>query len=116
MRLPSAQYPPARRRQVKAVRGLDELRRDSYFLSLLAHAAFQNGAHVQLLAYRSQVPSLSLELEGRCHGSDPEFLNPGQIVEQFLGQAIGKVLLFPVGTHVHKWKHCDGRPGWPGRW
>ena len=95
------------RPQVRAVGGADQLRGNAQLVAGLAHTAFQHMGDVQLLRDLSDLDVLALESE---RGRARDHFQVGDLrqqVQQFLGDAVGHVLLIFFGGHVHKGQHRD---------
>jgi hypothetical protein len=95
--------------EVVAAARIDQLRRDPDLVALLAHAALEDVGHAEPLADGAQVLLLALEGEGGGAPGDAEILDPGQHVEQLLGQALGEILVVRVHRHVDEGQHRDGQ-------
>ena len=79
---------------------LYEVITDPHLVAGLAHRALEDVLHAQRLADLAQVLVLTLEGEGRGAPGHFQFLDPGQCVEDFLGNAVGEKFLLLVGRHV----------------
>ncbi len=92
-----------------AVRRVDELGDDAELVSLAAHAPFQHGGDVQLLADLAHVQVLALEGEGRGAGDDADPRDVGERVDDLLGDAVGEVLVLLAAAQVDEGQHGDRR-------
>ena len=97
------------RPQVRVGRRLNELRGDSNVLAGLAHAAFEDGRHVELLRDRRDVHILALEVERRGAGHHPQAADLRQHVQEFLGKTVGEVFLVLLRAQVRERQHRDRR-------
>ena len=91
--------------------GADELRRDPHALARLAHAAVEDGAHLQQPRDLAVVYGAVLELKGsgaRCH-TQP--VHTGERIDDLLGGALAEIALVPARAHVGESEHRDGSVG-----
>ncbi len=91
------------------VSGIHEAGRDADAASFPSDAPLQEGIHAQAPPYLGWLDVLPLEVEGRRPTDDLEPLDTGQRVQDFLGDAVGQVLLVFLRTHVREREHGDGR-------
>ena len=89
------------------IAGIDQLRGNPDAIAHLAHAAFEDVFHIQPFADFPQVRVLALESERRGATGDAQCIDTREIVEQFLGQPIGKVFVGRVIAHVDERQHRD---------
>ena len=75
-----------------------------------AHATLYYVVHAKFLGDLFEVDSLAFVDEGRvsCDHEEPAQLR--QRSDDILGNAVGKILLLRIATHVREGKHGDGRP------
>jgi hypothetical protein len=92
---------------VAAVLRIDQLRGNAHPVAGLAYRALEDVPHVELPRHRRDVDVLALERKRRGARDDLEPPNLGQQAQQFLRNAIGKILLFGVGAHVLERQHRD---------
>jgi len=53
---------------------------------------------------------LALELECRRTGRHTDVRNPGNGIDDLLGDPVTEILVFRIGAHVGKWQHCNSGP------
>jgi hypothetical protein len=97
--------------EVVAVRHLDQLRGDPEPVPRLAHAALEDGAHLELAADLGDVFVFVLEGEGRGAGCDAQRFDLGQRVDDLFGDSVGEKLVLRVRAHIGKRQHRDGAGG-----
>jgi len=95
------------RPQMVSVRDVDELCRDPHAIAGLADASLQHVRHVELRPHLGDSHRAALERERRGPCRHAELGNPGEHVEQLLGEAIGEILVLRIRAHVHERKHGD---------
>ena len=95
---------------MKTVLDVDQLSRDTDPVALVipAHTSFQDGGDIQLAADQTQVVVLAFESKRRSAPGNPQFLDLGKHIEQFLCQAIREILVTAIFTHIHKRQNGDG--------
>ena len=96
------------RPDLKAVCGIDQLRRNAHAPAVLTNASFHDPAHVQRPRDLLDVCLAILEGEGGGARGDAQLGRVGEVVQEFFRDAIGEVFLFRVAAHVHKGEHRDG--------
>src|SRR5207302_4672889 len=84
-----------------------ELREDAQAISVPAHAPFEHGRYVQLLADLANVQVFSLEGEGGGAGDHANSFDVGETVDDLLGHAVGEVLVVLVAAEVHEGQDGD---------
>ena len=94
--------------QVAIIGCIDQLGRDAHPVAGLAHAAFEDVVDLQFLGDGRNVQVLALVYERRSARCHLEPIDTHQQVQQFLGNAVGKVFLFRVVADVQERQHCDG--------
>ena len=92
---------------MEAVIDLHQLCGNAHLGSGLAHGALQDVLHPKGFADLAQILVLALEHEGRRAAGDPQVLYLRQRVQDFLRDAVRKVLLFGVGRHVDERQYGD---------
>ena len=97
------------RPHVVAVGHTAELGGDAQTVAGSLHAVFQHGGHVELAAHAADIGVLPFELEGGPARDHAQSADLGEGVDQVVGQAVAEVLVFFIGTQVHKGKHGNGR-------
>ena len=90
---------------MKTVFGTDQLRGNAYAIALLSYRSLENVRDAQRLADRLQICIFSLEGKRRGAPGNFQSVDPGERVENFLGHAIGEVLLVLAGAHIRKGQH-----------
>src|SRR4051794_3011162 len=92
-----------------AGRDVIELYRDAYALAASTDTALDNVTNTKLLGDLFNVNRLRLVREGRIASDDEEPAQFGKRCDDVLADAVGKIFLFRVTTHVDEWKHGNGR-------
>jgi hypothetical protein len=87
---------------------VDQLRGDPHAAAGLAHAAFEHMADLQLPRDLWHVDVLALEREGGIARGDPQRGDLGEVGDDVLGDAIGKILLLGIAAHVGEREHANG--------
>ena len=87
--------------------GPDQLNRDAYRVAGFAYAAFEHVGDVQRPRNIGNGRLLALEVEAGGAGRHAQFGNSREQPDEFLRQAVRKVLLILVLAHVHERQHCD---------
>src|ERR1700680_1941731 len=100
---------------MKAAHGIDQLYSDPYGIAGSAHAAFEDRSDVQPVRNCRHVHILALEGKRGGSADDLQFLYVRKSVEQLFADAVGKILLLGIATHVHKGQYCDGVLRWSER-
>ncbi|OFW47357.1 MAG: hypothetical protein A3J29_23325 [Acidobacteria bacterium RIFCSPLOWO2_12_FULL_67_14b] len=90
-----------------AVRCPDQLRADADAAARFAHAAFEDRADAKRAGDAAHVRRLALEREGGCARDHLEALDPGQRVDDLLGEPVAEVLTVFRWRHVGKRQHRD---------
>ena len=85
-----------------------ELSVDPHLVTDAPNAALQHVSHAQLLGHPLNLHLLALVGKRRGAGDDEQARHLGQIGDQILGHAIGKILLTWVVAYVHKRQDDDG--------
>ena len=87
----------------------DELGSDAHSFSGAAHRAFQQEIHAQFARDFMDALVRSFVLYGRGAGNDtqPRRVQPSQLGNHLLGQAVRKILLFRIAAQVLKRKHRE---------
>ena len=93
--------------QVVAVRGVDQLGRDANSVPGAPHAAFEHRAHVQRPGDGPDVLGVAAKRERGGPRRDLQILNPGERVDDLLGESIAEVFILRVGAQVGERQHCD---------
>ena len=96
------------RPQVVAIVSLDQLGGDAHPVASLAHAAFQHMRDPELRGDVRDIPGVALEVERRGAAGHVQAPHLGELVEQLLRNAVGKILLVLFRTHVDEGQHSDG--------
>src|SRR5204862_1920100 len=91
-----------------AGRAVDQLRRDPYPATGLAHAAFENVVDLELARDLRNVDVLALEHERRVARGDPQRGHLGEIRDDVLGDAVREVFLFRIAAHVGERENTHG--------
>src|SRR5205085_10098214 len=91
--------------QRQAVGDVDELCRDAQARSRTADASLDDSLYVQLLDYIAQVDVSTLERVRRTSRGDAESFDLGKSARQFVGHAVGEVLLRRVTADVCERQH-----------
>ena len=86
---------------------IDQFGDDPHSVALFAHAAFEQVRHAQFFANCPAVVGLAFEQERRAAADDLETGNLGEDRDQFLRQAIGKIVIGGVPAGVDQWQHRD---------
>src|SRR5688572_8954725 len=94
---------------MKAVRNVDELRRDSDAVARLANTSLQNVIDIELLADHAEFDVLSPEREGRGAAGDLQAGEVSQRIDYFFRQTVAEVFVVLVRAHVGERQHGDGR-------
>ncbi len=105
------------RPKLRAVIGLDELRRDAHALASLSHRAFDHMRRTKRLADSTNVAVLTFELEGGGSRDHAQALDVGERRADFVCHAVGEEFLLPIIRQVDEGQHGDGsasRLGWRG--
>src|SRR5215471_18566474 len=96
--------------QVPAVFGIDELRRHSDPVSGFAHATFQHVSDAELTPNFAHIRGLTLPLEAGIASNDKQAAEPRQLGDDVLNNAVAKVFLLGISTHVGEGEHRNGGP------
>src|SRR5215468_11750119 len=91
-----------------SIRSRYELCRDAQTVVSSAHAALENGAHLELFSDNAQVDKLAFEGESRASRNDAQSLNLRQRVDDLLSDSVGKVFVLGVRAHVGERQYHDG--------
>src|SRR3970040_2849531 len=94
-------------------RNVDELRRDAYLISGLAHTAFENVVDVEHFRDRAHIRVRAFDRERRRSRRDAQTRNVRERVEQLFGDTVAKILLFGIGADAHERQHGERVP-WSG--
>ena len=94
---------------------VDQLRRDAHAVAGLAHTAFEQEVHAQLLGDPFRVQALALVSERAVAGDHEEALKARQLGDDVLDHAVGEILLLGVAAHVGKREYGDRRATLQGR-
>src|SRR5262249_26031990 len=86
---------------------IDELSGNAYPRARLPHAALEDIANVESFCDLAHINVLTLELEGRCPRCNEEPAQPRQSCDELLDNAVGKIFLLRVATHVLKGQDCN---------
>ena len=94
---------------------IDQLRRNPQLVPVTANAAFEDEVDAE---HRGNLGETLVGLakgKRRRPGDDPELGDSGQVIQDFLGNAVGEIL--PVGCfgHVSESEHGNRRPARIGR-
>ena len=90
------------RPQVEAGFCLDQLCRYPNLVTGCLHAAFENVGHIQLLAHFANVDILSAKLKGRIARDHAQAVNLCELVQNRVGESVGKVTSARVLAHIHE--------------
>ena len=81
---------------------------DPHMVCLLTHRSFQERAHAKFLADGPALFILALETERRAAADNLEVVDLGKGSEQFLREAIRKILVPGIAAFVQERQHRDG--------
>src|SRR5262245_24205465 len=93
---------------------IDELHRDSNSVTAAANAALQDVAYAKLASDLAYVDRLALVLEGGVVRDDEEIGKSGQLRDDIVGNAVSKIVLFPVAADVVQGQHGNRRSAGQG--
>ena len=96
---------------MEAIGNVNQLCGDPEIIPGFANAALENGAGIQLLAYRLQVFTRLGIAKGRSPRYHVKRFNLRQRIENLLRDAFTEVCLVVVGAHIGKRQHGDGGNG-----
>ncbi len=88
---------------------VDQLRGDAELLPRSAHAALEDGRHVERRADVAHADVLAFEGERRRARRNLQVFHLGDRVDQFFGNAVAEVLHLRVAARVDEWQHGDRR-------
>ena len=94
--------------ELVAVGDIHQLGGEAQHAPGLANAALEDGVDLELLADGTDVLAFSLEGKGRGARCHPKCGHPGEGVDDFLGDAVGEVLVVGIGAHVEEREHRNG--------
>src|SRR5215510_1514339 len=100
------------RPQMRSVGGIYKLRGDTHPVRSFPHAAFKDVAHSKFAPDLLHIHSAAFVGEARIAGDNEQAGKPRQGRNDVLYDAIGKVLLLGIATHVLEWQDCDGGAIW----
>ncbi len=92
---------------MEAVFDVDQLRGDAHRRARFAHRSLQDMVDAERVADLAQVVVLTLECKGRSPPGNLELLDRGQGIQDLLGDAVRKIFLLGIGTHVDEWQYGD---------
>ncbi|MEJ2483796.1 MAG: hypothetical protein P8049_11990, partial [Gemmatimonadota bacterium] len=93
--------------EVEAVLGVDQLYGDPHLVARPPDAPFQHGLNAERVRDRPDVCIRALERERRGASRDPQVLDAGQRVQQFLGEPVAEILEIVVVAEVREREHGD---------
>src|SRR2546427_7547520 len=94
-----------------AISDVDELSSNAKPVTRPADAAFQKGAHVELLSNRSQIHRLSLEGERRGSRGYVQVSDLRKTENDFFADSVGEQLVFGIAGEIQEWQYRDGSFG-----
>src|SRR5262249_14393934 len=95
--------------EVSASRGVDELAGDPDPVARLAYTSLDHVVNAKLAADLLYVDRLAFVGESRISGDDVQLLEFGEVGDDVLSDAIGKILLLGVSAHIVERKDGDRR-------
>ena len=98
------------RPELGAGRRIDQLGIDPHFLARTLHAAFDDIAHVELMADPARVDFLALVGKGGVARDHDAALDPRQIGDQIVGNAVGEILLLRVVAEIGERQNHHRQP------
>ncbi len=79
--------------ELTTISSLHQLHSDTHSAVGFAHAALHDSVDLQPPRQFTHIDSLSLELKDRRSGDHPQTLEAGKCVDEFVGEAVGKIVL-----------------------
>ncbi|GBF31607.1 hypothetical protein MnTg04_01569 [bacterium MnTg04] len=107
------------RPNVITVRHADQLGGNAYLITGFSDTAFEHMIDIELAADFPQVDIPPLVIKRRSPAGDFQVLDVGQHIQQFFGQAIGKIFVLDIRTHADERQDRDAFYGirvGSGRW
>src|SRR5689334_16344452 len=94
---------------IAAIR-INQLRGDTQARTDLSYAAFNNISCAKALTCRPHIDRLTLEGEARVSSDDEQYSEAAQLSDNVFRNAINKIFLLRVTTHVDEWQDSNRRP------
>src|SRR4029453_5101941 len=88
---------------------VDELRVDPHAIACFAHATFDYVANPELRADLPKADTSILKFEGRAACRDLDFMESGEFNNDVSRDAIGKVFLLSITTHIREGQNNNKR-------
>jgi hypothetical protein len=84
--------------ELTTIGSLHQLQGDAHSPAGFAYRTLQDGVDLQPARHLAHIDSLSLELKDRRSGDHPQSIETGKRVDEFVGEAVGKIVLFAART------------------